>query len=435
MAPRSSAETTARQQTPLAEITPQAPEDHWPDGTLRLPPTLEDVTAFIYWRINVYKEEGWCNSDLSEYYSEDFSNFTSDIFGLARPDALRKLRLQLRSAGVFVGGGRGHHRADQLVAAVREELPWPENDPETPQRASSRFAQQPTPITSTAHVRIQEATLSPTPEPLRESSPIPFPSVRRDTTIRQETPTHGQGLGVATTSLGYSREISNLAKMYTDEDRYSGQPDDSFDYKFGVFTHNCEKAAIPQEARGLAFDTMLTGLAKDYYFKVCRQQPNSKDLGQLCQAIRRRFETSERGRLNLLRWESLTLNEIVTQNEGKSTAQCLDILIKEMTTLQRNLTTVYHSDKLLCDKLINACRSHEACKYACYKAGDTLIGVISDLQASIATHELNRPPTTLIAEPTDEPQSFYIDRRYQGPRRQGSPHPRVRFAQATKPPF
>lgn len=54
--------------------------------------------------------------------------------------------------------------------------------------------------------------------------------------------------------------------MYTDEDQYSGHPDDSFNYKFDVFTHNCEKAVLLEQARPLTFDVMLSGLAKDYYY-------------------------------------------------------------------------------------------------------------------------------------------------------------------------
>jgi hypothetical protein len=44
--------------------------------------------------------------------------------------------------------------------------------------------------------------------------------------------------------LGYSREIANLLKIYTDEDQYSGHPDNSFDYKFGIFLDKYSKAGI-----------------------------------------------------------------------------------------------------------------------------------------------------------------------------------------------
>jgi hypothetical protein len=212
--------------------------------------------------------------------------------------------------------------------------------------------------------------------------------------------------------------------MYTEEDRYSGHSDDSFGFKFSIFLDNCKRASIPTKAQGLAFPIMLTGLAKDYYYKSCRTY---RDIDQLCEVMYKRFETDEQGRLNLLIWETLTLNDTIKKNPNKPIAQCLDILIKQITTIQRNLPMAYHADKILCDKLINACRTNEACKFACYKAGNTLVGIISDLQASITTHEQSRQPTTAYnadtnldpdPDPDPNPDSntdvYYIDRRYQG---------------------
>ena len=122
--------------------------------------------------------------------------------------------------------------------------------------------------------------------------------------------------------------------------------------------------------------------------------------------------------MNLLNWETLTLNDIARKNPNETTAQCLDVLIKQMTTIQRNLPAAYHHDKLLCDKLINACRSNEACKFVCYKASNTLTDVISDLQSSIVTYgQPNQPGvyhTDYGPEPDDEADAYYTDRRYQG---------------------
>jgi hypothetical protein len=95
----------------------------------------------------------------------------------------------------------------------------------------------------------------------------------------------------------YSRQIANLSKIYTNEDRYSSQLDDSFDFKLDIFVDNCKRVGILVEAFGLAFPTILTRLAKDYYYKSCR---NYSDVEQVCDAIRKRFETNEQGRLNLL---------------------------------------------------------------------------------------------------------------------------------------
>jgi hypothetical protein len=256
--------------------------------------------------------------------------------------------------------------------------------------------QRPTPI-SNRTTQIQPPKLGITETPTREP--------------QEQGETHTQ----QTNRQGYSRDITNLAKAYVDEDRYSGHPDDSFEYKFSIFLDNCERVGIPPEAQNLAFPIMLTNLAKDYYYKSCR---NHLTLDQLHEAMQRRFETDEQGRLNLLKWESLTLESVIKKNPDKNTSECLDILIKTMTTIQRNLPSAYHDDKILCDKLINACRTTEACKFACYKAGNTLVGIISDLQASITTHEQTKHPNTIFTfDKNPEPDAYFVDRRYKGPSR------------------
>lgn len=95
-----------------------------------------------------------------------------------------------------------------------------------------------------------------------------------------------------------------------------------------------------------------------------------------------------------------------------------------MTTIQCNLLTVYHDDKIACDKLINACQTNEACRFACYKASNTLTGIISDLQSLITTFEQSKPPNAYITDPPGpdpdpelDPDMYYVDRQYRGPSR------------------
>jgi hypothetical protein len=183
--------------------------------------------------------------------------------------------------------------------------------------------------------------------------------------------------------------------MYTDEDRYSGS-DDSFSYKFDIFFDNCAKAGIPQEAQSIAFSVVLVGLAKDFYYISCR---SIQGTAQLADAIRQRFEKWEQGRLTLLRCNTLSLDEVIRKNPDKPTATCLNILIKEIISIRRQLPAAYHADQILCDQLINACRANRAYRFACYKGGDTLTSIISDLQASIATYEqTKRTPDTFTTD-------------------------------------
>ena len=67
----------------------------------------------------------------------------------------------------------------------------------------------------------------------------------------------------------YGREFANLAKMYTEESKYSGE-NNNFNFKLTVFHDICSRAAVPEEAKARAFPTMLRSLALDYLSKWSR---------------------------------------------------------------------------------------------------------------------------------------------------------------------
>jgi len=98
------------------------------------------------------------------------------------------------------------------------------------------------------------ATLQPTPTPplQRESNYI-------DLTLQPEPP-RGQSQ-----SQGFGKELTNLAKMYTEDNKYSGE-DDNFDFKLTIFYDLCSRADVPQEAKVKAYPIMLRGLALDHYY-------------------------------------------------------------------------------------------------------------------------------------------------------------------------
>jgi hypothetical protein len=503
---RSASDTNSPPFLPLdSNLTP---DQKWAQG-IQLPASAEDIDNYIQWRTLVYREKNWTNQRLSLYYSEDFEDFDSETFKLAKRDTQRELRDLLREKGVYVSVTRFTSIADNLVAAMKEELHWPADDPQNPNQSNpiiqsrpasptlpqspAQRVQTPTPIRPEQGRRLQQLTpvtgqprrtpyVEPAvafdpiaPEPIRQNTPNRpdqegggFPGPRPVNCLRNEAATsnpfqphpfqqnpfqpidpqqrrRGIPLSRYETPPGrhetqqyepepqsqpqtdYSRQIANLTKMYTDEDRYSGQSNDSFDYKIEIFLDNCKRAGLPHDAIGLAFPIMLAGLAKDYYYRTCRKY---KDIDRICDAIRKRFETDEQGRSNLFDWDTIKLDDIVEKNPDKSTTQCLDILIRDMSALQRNLPSDYHSDRILRDKLLNACRDNEACRFACYKASSTLMGVINDLQSSIKTFEKPKRPGTYttdtnpIPDPfsggtddTDELDTYYTDRKYQGPPR------------------
>ncbi|SLM34774.1 hypothetical protein LPUS_03717 [Lasallia pustulata] len=96
----------------------------------------------------------------------------------------------------------------------------------------------------------------------------------------------------AVTTQGHGRELSNLAKMYTEESKYSGE-NDNFDFKLTVFHDICSRADIPEEAKAKAFPTMLRGLALDYYYSNIANSTQIMTFNDICYSIRAYFEGAE----------------------------------------------------------------------------------------------------------------------------------------------
>ena len=67
-------------------------------------------------------------------------------------------------------------------------------------------------------------------------------------------------MAMITISIGYSRELSNLTKIYTKNAKYSSR-NDSFIFKLAIFHDIYSRANTPSEAKMKVFPTMLKGQA------------------------------------------------------------------------------------------------------------------------------------------------------------------------------
>jgi hypothetical protein len=175
----------------------------------------------------------------------------------------------------------------------------------------------------------------------------------------------------------FGKELTNLAKIYTDGSKYSGD-NDNFDFKLVIFHDLCNRADVPEEAKVKAYPTMLRGLALDYYYTNLKNVAQTLSFDQICDATRHYFEGPEYRRGILGQWNSTTLKSVISkgENTGKSTLDCLQLLIKELRHLQHGLDPDLRTDKFLHNKLINACQELPACQYARFKPSDSLAGLI-----------------------------------------------------------
>jgi hypothetical protein len=206
-----------------------------------------------------------------------------------------------------------------------------------------------------------------------------------------------------------ARDITNLAKLYTGDQKYSGQ-DDNFDFHLTIFNNYCSQLGIQDDlTKAKAYSIMLKGLALDHYFTNLRNTDSNVNIpfNELCNTTRNYFETAEYRRSQLNKWNATTLRTVIadTKNVGKSTKECLQLLVAELRHLQPSLDSALRTDLFLHSKLITACQDVPACEYACFKPAESLSSLITDLQSSITTYEKTHPsdPSTSV---------FFTDRRF-----------------------
>ena len=360
-----------------------------------------------------------------EIYKEDFDTFTIEIFKICHQMTIRKLRSHLRRNGVWVKVDRHTTVAQSLYATLQEDEPieWTETEMKEQldkdgfnsyqakrlrsQRSTSPQpqpqSQRPTSLSSSL-----SSSLSLPPSNLQQSTSPPQQTPFQQTPLQQTPPSQPQepqlSSTTASTTSGFGKELANLAKLYTDENKYSGE-NDNFDFKLVIFNDLCNRADVPQAAMVKAYPTMLRGLALDHYYTNLRDIAQTLLFDQICDTTRNYFEGPEYRRGILGQWNSMTLKSMIgkTENTGKSTLDCLQLLIKELRHLQHGLDPDLRTDKFLHNKLINACQELPACQYACFKPSDSLAGLINDLRSSIITFEKSN---------NENSQAFFTDRRY-----------------------
>lgn len=332
-----------------------------------------------------YVSQQWKGSSLSEFFADDFIQFSIEDFRSLDANIRRNLRDHLRRSGVYVPKGRNVQIANALHAVVENELSWPIDDPERPLESEvngvpnvqERPHESSTKSQDTQELIDAEARLQTTATSIQDSDEQRIVPNRRS-------------------------NLPNLFKAYHgNTDRYSGSTTDNFDRKLAIFHERCEQSGIFGEERRKAFSIMLCSAASQFYFD--QLQGKGLSLAGMAEKICSRFQTAERTRALLREWESLSLPSIMTQNQGKSATFCLETLINRLSEIQVCLPMEYRNDTIFKNKLLNAVKDVESCRLAYQKPAPSLQGIISDLHASIATAS---------SANTLEPTAFYIDRKY-----------------------
>lgn len=132
-----------------------------------------------------------------------------------------------------------------------------------------------------------------------------------------------------TTNISHSRELSNLAKIYTDDAKYSSR-NNSFTFKLASFYDIYSRADVLPKAKMKAFPIMFKGLALDYYYLNISTSIIIINFDQVFNSIRNYFERAEYKQSIFSKWNKLTLKSVITKSKGKLIEEYLEKLIDEL---------------------------------------------------------------------------------------------------------
>jgi hypothetical protein len=214
--------------------------------------TSEDVGEYIQRKIDDYIDIDLSGTELYDEWKAGFVNFTAATFGLNRNSA-KQLRDLLRENGLYIRKGR--NSAKELESALSNPEEWPEYDKERP--AWMQLRQQ------ILKAQPRSRSASPQTMPQRNISPRARPAIPTPQYNEQDNQNQ-------TRDSGRNSNLANLAKIHTDEQKYSGDSD-AFDYlyKYRIFLDLCERTEVPREMYLKAFPMMLKNAALSYYCTSC----------------------------------------------------------------------------------------------------------------------------------------------------------------------
>ena len=97
---------------------------------------------------------------------------------------------------------------------------------------------------------------------------------------------------------------------------------------------------------------MLRSITLNFYYK---NKATYITFNDIYNAIRNYFKGLEYKRGVLIKWNAITLKTVIIKNKGKSTGDCLQLLLNNLRYLQHGLNANLRNNDFLYNKLIVAC--------------------------------------------------------------------------------
>jgi hypothetical protein len=130
----------------------------------------------------------------------------------------------------------------------------------------------------------------------------------------------------------FFRQLVLLNKIYREKDKFS-DTSNNFDYKVMIFYDKCRRVELLSHAYIQSVSIMLLNQTLIHYYS--NQLQLSNDFFDFCINIKNAFEESEWQRRNLIRWQIISISNVVAvnQNQNMFLSECLQKMCLEMNII------------------------------------------------------------------------------------------------------
>ena len=212
----------------------------------------------------------------------------------------------------------------------------------------------------------------------------------------------------------WPQELALLDKIYKDDDKFSGTGD-NFAFQVYIYYDKCQQAGLPPEAYLQGASIMLSGHVQAHYYN----NPSHTSFDDFCIKMRLFYEGPEWQRLNFTKWQTINLNDMISNNPILTTTECLCKLCSELEIIQRGLDLAFHSSVQLRKNIICACRGHPALANGLTNPPPDTSRLVNNLYTSIVNYEAVHKPSSLQQtyvqydnDDNDNYETWFTDRQY-----------------------
>ena len=155
---------------------------------------------------------------------------------------------------------------------------------------------------------------------------------------------------------------------------------------------------------------MLSGQAQTYYYA---NRDNASTFDQFCINMQLFFEGPKWQCLNLTKWQTISLTDMISTNPTLSTTKCLRKLCTELDTIQKSVDPTYHGTVHLKENIIQACKGYPALAADLTNPPGDTSGLVNNLYISTVNYEaIYKPVQRSYLHKNKNNELYFTDCQY-----------------------